>query len=560
MSISTLGLGGGGYCGVGLRQAGSIQEPDITGINTFNGLGVIFYSPSNEQIANLTAGRGEGVKLEASLTFQKYGNLKDFEIVMLRNNEIPFFNGMNVRFYYQNLAFAYGFVDTVPETDQKRSTVEISGSGYTSKLKDKKISASYTSNTIEYIIDDLGTTYFSDLGINYNSLKNNPPNITISSVAWDDKDLLKIINDLIAISNNNFDTVEYIYGIDEFGDFYFKGIAETEIVSSYFEGFNYQDPKVDNDASDIVNRVQLYRTQSGNEKESEYVDTFSNDNSIDQYGLYERKVTFSDFLDDTTAENAANGIIENHKFPKYRIDVEDLIIDNVLEYGYYVINNKQQDQKLLISDFATSTEWTQSLTTSSISIIDSPVYTGRLCYEWDINNSVDDYISKEIEYYNPTKLRLYIRQDTAGEYLSILIDGTHKEPGYLVDNNDKYFLTDTDIPIGTLSGYQAEGINVPFSDDWIAVDFDLSYYFKITDVTITVIDASNVTILLDRMEVYTDSYVQRTLSLEDVSYTMDDKSIKCKDATFGTDRIMVTEELKKLDEENKVAVEIFSKQ
>ena len=95
MSISTLGLGGGGYLNVGLRQAVDINDPDLVGINAdTGGFQIIFYSPSQEQVALLTSGLGEGEKLEVKLNFMKYGNLKDFQIVMLRNNEIPFFNGL----------------------------------------------------------------------------------------------------------------------------------------------------------------------------------------------------------------------------------------------------------------------------------------------------------------------------------------------------------------------------------------------------------------------------------------------------------------------------------
>jgi hypothetical protein len=551
MSTSTLGLGGGAYLGIGLRQSTEISDPDITGINTYNGIGIVFFSPSGERVASLTAGRGEGEKLEAKMNFMKYGNLQSFVIEMLRNNEIPFFNGMKVQFYYQNLSFAYGYVDGFPTSDQISSIVKISGKGYVTKLKDKKISVNYTNKTIEYILDDLGSTYFLDLGFNYNSSKIQPPNTTISSVDWSEKDLLKIIQDLISISNESFDTVEYIFGIDKENDFYFKGISQSEIVNAYFEGYNYQNPNVEDDASNLVNRVQLYRTQSGSDKDTEYVNTYSDSDSIDQYGLYERKVTFSDFIDNTTAQNAANGIIASLKDPKIRLIVNNLIIDSILNYGYYSLNNKKQDQKTVISDFALSSEWTTSLTTSTITIRDENVYTGRLCYQWDIDNSEDDYITKEVEYYLPTKLKLFVRQDIAGEYLSISITGTKRK---IIENfatdEDNQIGTDTDARITRIiedtSLNDSVNINVPFANDWTEIELDLVGWIKITDITITVIDPTDITILLDRLEIYTNTYVQRLLSLENVNYVIGESSVKCNQATFGTDKILLTEELKKI--------------
>jgi hypothetical protein len=565
MSVSTLGLGGGISLGVGLRQATTIAAPDITGINEFNGIGIIFYSPSNEQVANLTSGRGQGEKLEVSLNFKKYGNLKSFDIKMLRNSEIPFFNGMKVRIYYKNLPFAYGYVDTIPETDQDESVIEVSGSGYVAKLKDKKISVSYTNRSISYILEDLGTTYFLDLGFNYNSNKISTPNTSISSVDWSEKGILTIIEDLIMICNTEFETIEYIYGIDQYGDFYFKGISENEVAGAYFEGFNYQNPEVENDAGDLVNRVQLYRTQSGSDKQTEYVNTYSDTESIDKYGLYERKVTFSDFIDNTTAQNAANGIIANLKDPKIRLEIKDLEIDAILNYGYYSMNNKKQDQQTVISEFALASEWTSSLTTSSISIVDTNVFTGRLCYKWDINNSVDDYITKSVEYYCPTKLKIFVRQDTIGEYLSISVGGTQRTlTKDLVTDSGDQLVTDTGEPlvafVSDSSILSSKDIDIKFANDWTEIELDLTGWVKITSVTITVIDSSDVTIYLDRLEIYTNSYIQRLLSLEDANYEMNSESIKCDSATFGTEKILLTEKLKKIDKKNKVAVEIFSKQ
>ncbi len=567
MSTSTLSLGGGIYVGCGLRQSTAIADPDLTGINTYNGVGIVFYSPSNEQVANLTAGRGEGEKLEVKMKFAKYGNLKDFQISMLRNNEIPLFNGMVVRFYYKNLSFAYGYIDNIPETDQISSVVKIDGKGYVNKLKDKKISVSYSSKTIEYILNDLGSTYFFDLGFNYNSGKIQPSNVTISSVDWSEKDLSTILSDLIKISNTSFDTIEYIYGIDQYGDFYYRGISESELKAAYFEGYNYQNPSVENDASGIVNQVQLYRTTDADDKKTEYVNTFNDGDSQDKYGLYERKVTFSDFIDNTTAENAANGIIADLKEPKIRETIKNLEIDNVLEYGFYSLNNKKQDQKIVISDFALVSDWIQSLSTSSISIIDENVFTGRLCYQWDINNSIGDYIKKsDLKYYFPTKLRLFVRQDIIGEYLSISVEGTKRKiVNYIVDHNNNQIGTDNDSKltrdyIEDTSINSSININVPFANDWTEIELDLTGWIKITDITITVIDSSDITILLDRLEIYTNAYIQRKLSLENISYIFGESSIKCNQATFGTDKILLTDEIKELDDKNKVAVEIFSKQ
>ena len=160
MSESTLAIGGGSYLNVGLRQSVTIGTNASEVINTFNGLSVVFYSNAGDQITTLTAGRGNGAKLNVSMEFSKYGNLDIFSLEVLRNLDIPYFTGMNVRFYYKNNPFAYGYIETIPSTDQQSSVVLLNGVGHIKRLMDKKITKTYTSKTVKEILDDLGSTYF----------------------------------------------------------------------------------------------------------------------------------------------------------------------------------------------------------------------------------------------------------------------------------------------------------------------------------------------------------------------------------------------------------------
>lgn len=566
MSIGTLALGGGSYLGVALRQDIEISDPDIIGINTFNGLSVVFYSPFGEQIANLTAGRGNGVKLNCKMKFEKYGNLKSFNLEMMRNCDIPFFNGMTARFYYKNLPFAYGYIETKPFTDQKASVVSLRGVGFVEKLKDKKITLAYPSGTsVTETLKYIGSTYFLSLGIGYNESKIQAPNVSITSATWKDKNILTVIEDLIEMSNTTFSTVEYIFGIDEYGDFYFRGIGSDLIESTFFEGFKYQEPTVDEDASNVINRVNIFRTKDGDEKNTEYVDSFDDLDSQDKYGLYERKITIADYVDNTTIENIANGIIADWKDPKINITVKDLIIDNVLKFAHYNVTNKKQDQIMLVSDFGDDSEWTETFATAVSAIIDTKVLTGRLCYQLTINTSAADYLTKSVEYYMPTKIRVYIRQDIAGEYLSVSFTGDKVKvmtPLVFSDGNAMQTNDETQIFTSetTATAIDSQNLNVEFANEWIHIDIDLTGWLKISTITFTVLNNSSAVILLDRLEIFTESYVSRKLPLETVDYVFSDRSIKCDSATFGMKKMTLTEKLNEVDKKNNIPFDIFSKQ
>ena len=306
---------GGGY---GMRLGGlEIQETDTSGLNEDTaGMIAFFISPSGEQVSYLQTGRGQGCKLEPELTCRKYGNLDKFSIMIARANELPIFTGMDVQFIYKNKKFAYGYVEDVPESDQNGGMVKITGSGYAQKLKDKKITLSVTDETVNEIIDTIGTTYFADLGINYNASKNQAPSTNIPSGEWKNKSIEKIIQDLISVSNEDFQTVEFIYGIDALGDFYYNGIQNNSPKAGMFEGFKYQEAETEEDPKSIVNRVETYRTTLADPEITEFVDTFEDSDSIDNNGIYERKLVISDFVDDDTAEKIAEGIIQDNKNPK----------------------------------------------------------------------------------------------------------------------------------------------------------------------------------------------------------------------------------------------------
>jgi len=553
--------------GYGLRLGGlDIQEQEISNLNEDTpGLVAFFISPSGEQVAYLQTGRGQGAKLESELSFRKYGNLDNFSIEIARANKLPIFTGMDVQFIYKNKKFAFGYVEDVPASDQNGGTVRITGSGYAKKLKDKKITLSVTNDTVNEIIETIGTTYFSDLGINYSATKNQAPSTNIASANWKNKSIEKIIEDLISVSNEDFETVEYIYGIDSVGSFYFNGIESNSPKKAFGEGFKYQKAKTEENSQNIVNRVEVYRATSADPKTTEFVATYEDSDSIDNNGIYERKLTISDFVDTTTAQKIAEGIIQDNKNPKTRVSIEDLLIEEFLDFDFYVLNNKLQEQKNIISEFVALTDWDQTLTTSTIALRSTTVFSGRQCYQWDIDNSVGDFIQKDIGYFQPQFLRLYLRQDTAGEYLQITINGIIGNIlTNMVTNVPKNFVTNVpkNIKVVTLqttpTGIQT--IGVPTANEWIAVNIDLTGFFKVDSVKIEITETDAVEILIDRMEIYTESYVRRNLSLQEITYKFGSSSVKAIDATFGQDKITLTEKLNKIDKKNTIAYDIFSKQ
>lgn len=557
-------LGGG----TGLRQGNlPVVFPDPGILNTGSGgLLIFFLSPSGEQVAYIQAGRGEAARLDYELSYKKYGGLQDFSMNVLRDNKFPLFTGMNIRFLYNNNPIGFGYVEETPTSDQDSGLVKIKGSGFAKKLKDKKINLTVSGQTVNSVIDTLGSNYFSELGFNYNPFKNQAPGTVIEDANWKNKSIEQIIQDLISISNENFSTVEYIYGVDPEGDFYFNGISQDQITAGYFEGFSYQNAATEEDARDLVNLVEIYRTTEADSKETEYVSTVQDSDSIDNNGIYDRKLTISDFVDDTTAGKVAAGIIANQKDVKNRVTVSELLIEDFLPWGYYALNNKKQTQKTVVSDFSSLSDWAQSVTTSTVSLTSTNVFSGRQCYKWETASSLGDTLTKEVEYYTPSFLRLYVRQTEPGEYLQITVNGLKgRTLTPIVTDTTANLETDTGLDVLAQEALSTETtesltLNVPTAREWVYYDLDLTGYFKIDSIELEIVNSGTAEILIDRMELYSEAYVKRVLSLETLTYKFGKTSLKVPKAVFGQEKITLTERLNKIDKKNTIAFDIFSKQ
>lgn len=564
MSIQyTVVLGGGARVGTwGLLQGKDIIQPSIADVpNIENPLQAFFYSPSGEQIKSITAGFGEGANLKAKVICKKLGGVSQFELTVLRDNTIPLFTGMEVRLYYKNQPFCYGYVTEIPLSDQTKSEVIIFGNGYAEKLKDVKVSETYSNKTIAEVIADLATKYFNDLGIVYNVNKSQPENVTITDVEFDDLSLYDIMIQLIGICNFNYQTTQYEFGVDSTTEFYFRPLQDKEW---FFEGFNYQNPKTNEDSSNIINTVFMFRTFQGVDKQFvTYYDKAEDTESVALYGIREKKLTVPYYTDDTTLDKLATAIIEHYKAPIKNIEVYNLKTDTYLEFGIYGINNKPQTQRNIIDEFNDLDDWTIDDSNSTISIETTRVFTGRRAFKWDIDTSSGDYIEKEFNHiYNPHLLKFYARYADVGTFLRITITG---DPGYeennaLYNTDNALVNTDNKIYLTPPAFIYTKDLPAQITNEWIEHTYDLTGLFHISKVKIEIIADDDTTIHLDRLVIYSHSWYNSVLALEEVEYEFGNSSFKVKKANFGSGAETLTKDIEEINNLNSIPLDIFSKQ
>ena len=106
-----------------------------------------------------------------------------------------------------------------------------------------------------------------------------------------------------------------------------------------------------------------------------------------------RKLTIPDSLDDTTAENIAQGILNRYAQPLDQIKVKDIIFTQKIDFGTYRINNKPDEYSYLFSEMEILSDWTQSGTTFTEST--TFYYTGRRSFLADISSGdAGDYVER----------------------------------------------------------------------------------------------------------------------------------------------------------------------
>lgn len=563
MTISPLGLGAGSRLdGTGLRQiADNIAVPTLLQLKQFTK--VVFYSPSGEVIYTLYTGLGEGGKLNIIWKELKIGGLIDFSITMFKNTEVPFFTGMLVKVFIFNTLFFAGEVTNFPPTDTEEETISVIGTGFINKLKKTTINKTYIDQTPKEIIEDL-SSFFTEQNINYNRVKLQLPNFNISKITFNDKNVLEAINTLKNIVNYQYSEFQFVYGVDEFQDFYFVGLDKNNVVTNLFEGFNYQNPKTNTENDRLVNQVNVYRAKEASQKETELVNTYFDDNSIENNGLYEEKLTISDFIDNDTAEKIALAIIEAKKDPKKIVAIKNLITTKRFNWGYYGISNKKRLQKFLVSEFNDLTIWDKTLYTSTLSIRTENVFSGRKCFQWNIDNSLGDKISYNFnKIFSPQKMIFYVRHSVALKSIQVSFSGIKKEvrSQVITSENDLVVTNDdkTIIAVTKPAYTKTTEVSGLFFNDWLAVEVDLTEFSYIDNVEFEVITVGTNVILLDSMTCYANSYFSNKLTLEEISYNVSDSSLIAS-AVFGERIKDIITELKEINKESLTSYNMFAKQ
>ncbi len=220
--MSTYGSGtyGSGYYGG--------VEPELI---TLVPVQIWVYARTGTFKAMYQAGSSPMVSLQFSHTERGCGSFQ-FEfasgIDVIKGDRIKIKIFGSDRWYYTGVA------RSVPISGDTKRQFVYSGFGYNDYFERVNSGAlTYSSKTIAYILDNIRSTILAvKTPIGHNAAKVQPPAITVTTYASNNKTLKAVLEDMQKLANSTGD--EYIYGVDRDGDLFFKPrslmVFETLVV------------------------------------------------------------------------------------------------------------------------------------------------------------------------------------------------------------------------------------------------------------------------------------------------------------------------------------------
>lgn len=546
-----------------------ISEKNIT---------VKILSQTGDFVTFFCSNTDNGKSLSLVLNEEKIGGLIDFTLNMSNDIYEPIFTDMLCQIFLDGTHYWTGYAGIIPEADTNTEIISITGYGFIQKLKKQVINVSYTDKTLEYIIKDIASTYLTtELRVLYQESFIETPSISAIDIEFKDKTLLDVFTSLMNIANYDYQNAQYTFYIDKNRYFNFRLISQST-KEALFEGFDYQEPTIDKSFSEIINKILAYRTKSTDANAVEYVGTYQDTNSQGNYGTYMKKYTFPDYTGNSIIENICNAIIQKNKDPIITQEINNLEIISPKDIGFYRLISQRKSYLKTLNSMESLTGWnTETLISATASISNEHVLTNRTALKLVSGvGSMSSYMEYVFDPYIPfpSTFGLYVYKVlSASEYTIRLYDIYDNFIDIKVPQSapiGQWLRFGVDIKIllelTTLNVNYSETLEscLELSPDGIDSGCMDIYQviqdgvFNISKVRIIIDSNSDSEGFFDQLDLITNAYIDRTLILEQVEYTLNKSYVaKC---TLGNKSSSIVDEIKEKVKDGSNALEIFSKQ
>lgn len=551
-------------------------------------LNIKCYSATQALIADYYSNTEKNACLDFAMKFTLLGGLDTFSFKVSKEVSEPLYNGMTCVIYIDGASPGYiGYVDSILDQETTEATITVSGKGFMHKLKDVVVNKSYSAQTFDSIIKDISNTYLATAGIQYDVATITSPTITGITIEFNDKPLFDVYNRLTLIANYSTTKYRWATAISTTPKARFNFTTAPTDVYGLFEGYNFEKATVETKFDKLINKVLVYRTTSADEKVTEFVASYSDADSIANYGEKSTKIMVSDFTDTTTISKIADAILAQYKEPLISIKIDDMDADAVIaSYGmyqpgwyFYSINTQRTEYFKIVSRMETLTGWvTTGLVNTTASISAEQVYTNKqslklVCTSGCAGSLMTYALSPTI--YAPKYFRIFAYKleastrfrariyDSYGNFAVVEI-GNQNEPinewiEYKVYIEPAF--TDYNLRVdkdGSNYGHLLVDKDVTHQGILGVRDFDYQGMLNVYSLELEVVSNIAGTIYFDEAAVLTESYKQYSLYLQESVTTWG--NARTTSLVLGDTEDSLVDEISKGEIEGTTAFQIYSKQ
>ena len=269
-----------------------------------------------------------------------------FEIVFRSlpdNSELDYRQRIDIHLFNDPRPWYSGYVITRPVKGTTDTTFKFTGHGYYNMLEKVYIRAVYQNMEVSAIVSDIVRKVETSVGLQFNGNKLINTAYTVSHIEFDHvsaKDALKQLSDF---------AVDYVYGVDEYRQMYFKPrINEINEQARFWVGQHLDEYQPTWDVEKVINRAYI---KGGNVDDNgeQWLATVEDTASQATYGLQETVLTLPSAYNATDATRWGLNQIERNKEPVKSAKVKGVKLEYPKPDGSFFVRKLSTDGQAAIT-------------------------------------------------------------------------------------------------------------------------------------------------------------------------------------------------------------------
>lgn len=270
----------------------------------------------------------------ATLSFKKFPSF----------TEVMYGQRISIHLFGDKRPWYSGYVMTRPDSGGTSDDYKITCYGYFNKLERVLIFGEYANKEIAEIVKDICRQAEKKTGIVFNQSKIYKVGYNISKIVFDGVSAKEALEQL-----SEFAT-DYVYGVDEYHEFYFKPRTdEINEEARFWVGAHLNSFIPSQDISKIVNYARIKGAAVDGEGES-WLATVEDKQSQNEYGISEAVWTLPTAYTAADAERWGQSELDKVKNPKLSAKVGGVELNYPKPDGVFWVRRLSVDGQALITD------------------------------------------------------------------------------------------------------------------------------------------------------------------------------------------------------------------